>query len=158
MRERWAAGEAALRQAPFPIVGLAPPFRGPVSLGSLETGNGQVVSVGLLYGETGLHPGPRVTVCTAAASADRGSHRGADLAANLLREFDGDAEDSSPKLGSRTSPRFCSTACRSRCTRSTTAVRGRQSLSPRLTAFPCWLRSPRVAGPCPRLPWPVSMI
>jgi hypothetical protein len=99
MRERWAADEAALRRAPFPIVGLAPPFPGPVSLGSLETGNGQVLKVGLLYGETGLDSGPRVMVCTAPASADRSSNPVADLLRSLLREFEGDAEDSSPNHG-----------------------------------------------------------
>ena len=92
MRDRWSADEAALRQAPFPIVGLAPPFPSPVSLGGFESGNGHVLKVGLLYGATGPSAGRQVSVCTAPAPEDPGALAFADLLASLLHEFEGDGD------------------------------------------------------------------
>lgn len=84
MRDRWMADEAALRQAPFPILGLAPPFPTPVDLGTLGTVNGQVADVGLRYGESGSSPGPVVMVCTASAAGERASLSVADVLRDLL--------------------------------------------------------------------------
>jgi hypothetical protein len=91
MRERWAADEAALMRAPFPIVGLAAPFPNPVALGSFEAVNGQVASVGLRYGASGSARAPLVTVSTAAASSDREPPSVADVLRDLLSEQE-DAE------------------------------------------------------------------
>jgi hypothetical protein len=83
MRHRWQADEAALRAAPFPILGLAPPFPGPVGLGSFEIVNGQVTSVGLRYGATT----PLVMVRTSPGPGDR-SLSIPDLVRDLLREYE----------------------------------------------------------------------
>jgi hypothetical protein len=99
IRERWTADEEALGRAPFPIVGLAPPFPSPVSLGTLETGNGQVLKAGLLYGAPGPPSGRQVSVCTAAAPPDPEDLSFDDLLNDLLREFEGDGEDPPPDVG-----------------------------------------------------------
>jgi hypothetical protein len=99
MRDRWSADEAALRRAAFPVVGLAPPFPSPVSLGGFETGNGEVLKAGLLYGAWRPSASPQVSVCTAPAPADPGALPFADLLRDLLREFDGDGDDPLPDSG-----------------------------------------------------------
>jgi hypothetical protein len=96
MRARWTADEAALKARPFPILGLAPPFPSPLSLGSLETVNGQISNVGLRYGGSEPSSGPLVLVCTAPAAGDRASLSVIDV----LRELTGDAaDDESPPSG-----------------------------------------------------------
>lgn len=84
MRERWAADDAALKRAAFPILGLAPPFPSPVSLGSFGTADDQVTDVGLQYGAPGPAPAPLVTVNTAIAPVDRGPLPVADVLRDLL--------------------------------------------------------------------------
>jgi hypothetical protein len=84
MRERWAADDAALKRAGFPILGLAPPFPSPAGLGSFGTTGGQVTEVGLQYGGPGPAPAPLVTVTTALAPGDRGSLPVADVLQDLL--------------------------------------------------------------------------
>src|SRR5215469_5627310 len=86
MRERWAADEAVLTRAPFPILGLAPPFPSPLGLGSFETVNGHIVSIGLRYGGSGPPPDAVVTVTTAPASEDRDALPIGDVLDDLLRE------------------------------------------------------------------------
>ena len=85
IREQWAADEAALNRASFPILGLVPPFPYPVGLTSFGATNGQITSVGLQYGTAGPTPASRVTVSTE-ASGDRGAIPVADVLRDLLRE------------------------------------------------------------------------
>jgi hypothetical protein len=89
MRDRWTADEAALRAAPFPILGLAAPFPSPIGLGSFETVNGRVSSVGLRYGGFGPSSRPLAMVWTAPAAGDRASPSVADV----LRDLTGEAPD-----------------------------------------------------------------
>jgi hypothetical protein len=84
MRDRCEADEAAIRQAPFPILGLAPPFPTPVGLGTFGTVNGQATDIGLRYGGSGPSPGPVVMTCTTAAAGDRASLSVADVLRDLL--------------------------------------------------------------------------
>jgi hypothetical protein len=97
IRERWVADEAALRQAPFSILGLAPPFPNPVGLSSFGSVNGQIASVGLQYGASGPTPTPLVTVSTE-VSADRGPVPVTDVLQNLLSEHE-DVNHPSPPGG-----------------------------------------------------------
>jgi hypothetical protein len=99
MRERWAADEAALKRAPFPIIGLAPPFPSPAMLGSYEAVNGHVASVGLRYGLPGPSPGPQVTVGTTPAAADHGARPVADLLRDLLTEQASEGQSPPPGHG-----------------------------------------------------------
>ena len=85
IREQWAADEAALKRAAFPILGLAPPFPSPLGLSSFGAVNGQIVSVELQYGTAGPTPAPLVTVSTE-ASSDRGTIPVAEVLRDLLRE------------------------------------------------------------------------
>ncbi|HSR82781.1 MAG TPA: hypothetical protein VLM11_01205 [Streptosporangiaceae bacterium] len=86
MRDRWTADEAALRAAPFPILGLAPPFPTPVGLGTFATVNGQVTDVQLRYGEPGPAPGPVVTVSTAVVAGNPGWITISDALRDLMGE------------------------------------------------------------------------
>jgi hypothetical protein len=87
IREQWAADEAALQQAPFPIFGLTPPFPSPVGVSSFGAVNGQIASVGLQYGAPSPTPGPLVTVSTEVA-ADRGPIPVEDVLHSVLDEHE----------------------------------------------------------------------
>lgn len=88
MRERMAADEAALKRASFAIFGLTPPFPTPIGVGSFETVNGQVRTVGLHYGAPGPTPVPLVMVNTEAVG-DRGPISVAEVLRGLLSQLEG---------------------------------------------------------------------
>lgn len=89
IREQWATDEAALRRAPFPILGLTRPFPNPVGVSSYGTVDGHIADVGLRYGAPGPALTPLVIVTTARASGDRGRLRVADVLRNALTELEG---------------------------------------------------------------------
>lgn len=101
MRNHWAAQEAELRRGSFPVVGLAPPFPGPVALGGTESVNGEVTRVGLLYGGQDPAAGPRVTVSTAPAPGDAESLPVADLLRDALQGVLSDETDDADVLSDR---------------------------------------------------------
>ncbi len=101
MRNHWAAQDAALRRGSFPVVGLAPPFPGPVALGGTESVNGEVTRVGLLYGGHDPAAGPRVTVSTAPAPRDAESLPVADVLRDALQDVLRDETDDADVLPDR---------------------------------------------------------
>ncbi len=101
MRNHWAAQDAELRRGSFPVVGLAPPFPGPVALGGTESVNGEVTRVGLLYGGQDPATGPRVTVSTAPAPGDAESLPVADLLRDALQGVLSDETDDADVLSDR---------------------------------------------------------